>query len=370
MRLRGTIFIVLFIIIAVAIIGVSRYLGTQPPTEYTVAVDPLAQGWVEAAVTAFNASQPTVSGHRIQFRVVVADDLSVWQGQSTWTPNNHQDAWLAASSASVEYARANNITLVNVSDSLARTPMVWGGYISRADLLTTSGTIPLDWGQVQGAAVKMQTSDWSALGGDKSWGFLRLGFGQANTKIAGLAALFTAAADFNRNADLSQIALSAQPFRSWLLPVVKSKPSFFNNGDPVLAMTRGPSTIELAMFPEAQWLLNIKGMINQEQVRVNYPDYQFVLDFPLVRWQDDTPADADRQVAVKLLGDWLSTVQQQAALPDYGLRPATTEPTQANNLFRVAIQYGISFTPSYGQAVKPPSANEARGLVQWVVANK
>jgi len=370
MRQRGTIFIVLFIVIAAAIIGLSRFLGSQPPVEYTLAVDPLAQSWAETAVAAFNASQPTVSGHRIQFRVVATDDLTVWQGQSGWTTKNHQDAWLAASSASVGYARANGLNLVDVTGSLARTPMVWGGYTSRADLLTTSGAIPLDWPQVQGAAQKMQLSNWMALGGESSWGFLKLGFGQANTKMAGLAALFTAAANFSQKPDLTQTALSNQPFRTWLLPVVKSKPSFANNGDPVISMTRGPSTIEIAMFPEAQWLLNIKGMINQEEVRVNYPAYQFVLDFPLVSWQDDSPTNADRQVAVKQLGDWLSNAQQQAKLPDYGLRPATTEPTQANDLFRVAIQYGISFTPSYGQAVIPPSANETRGLIQWVMSNK
>lgn len=370
MRQRGTIFIVLFILIAVAIIGFSRFLGSQPPVEYTLAVDPLAQSWAESAVTGFNASQPTVNGHRIQFRVVATDDLTVWQGQSGWTSKNHQDAWLAASSASVGYARTNGLNLVNVSDSLARTPMVWGGYISRADLLTTSGTIPLDWPQVQGAALKMQSSNWMALGGDSSWGFLKLGFGQANTKIAGLAALFSAAASYKQAPDLTQTSMSAQVFRDWLKPIVQSKPSFSVSGDPVLAMTRGPSTIELAMFPESQWLLNIKGMNNQEEVRVNYPTYQFMLDFPLVRWQDDTTGDADRQVAVNQLGDWLSTAQQQAMLPDYGLRPATTEPTQANDLFRVAIQYGISFTPSYGQAVIPPSANETRGLIQWVMSNK
>ncbi len=370
MRQRGTIFIVLFILIAAGIVGVSRFLGAQPPTEYTLAVDPLAQSWAEAAVNAFNDTQPIVNGHRIIFRVTAVDDLNVWQGQTVWTSKNHQDAWLAASTASVDYARANGLTLVNVTDTLARTPMVWGGYTSRADLLTSGGTIPLDWPQVQGAAVKMQTSNWAALGGESGWGFLKLGFGQANSKIGGLAALFTAAANFTQAPDLSQTSLSQQSLRSQLLPIVKSKPSFSINGDPVLAMTRGPSTIELAMFPESQWLLNLKGMNNQEAVRVNYPAYQFILNFPLARWQDDTPADADRQLAVKQLGDWLSTAQQQTKLPDYGLRAAATEPTQANDLFRVAIQYGIEFNPSYGQTVQPASANETRGLLQWVMANK
>ena len=370
MRQRGTIFIVLFILIAAAIIAASRFIGTQPPVEYTLAVDPLAQSWAEAAVTAFNATQPTLNGHRIQFRVMAVDDLNVWQGQTVWTNKNHEDAWLAASHASLDYARANGLNLVSVADTLARTPMVWGGYVSRANLLTTSGTLPLDWPLVQGAANKMLLSDWAAVGGDKSWGFLKLGFGQVSTKISGLAALFTAAASYNQAPDLTQTSLSAQLFRDWLSPIVQSKPSFSPSGDPALAMARGPSTIEMALFPEAQWLLNIKGMNNQEEVRVNYPDYQFVLDFPLVRWQDDTIGDPDRQVAVKQLSDWLISAQQQGNLPTYGLRPATTEPTQANDLFRVAIQYGIAFTPNYGQAIQAPTVNEVKGLIQWVASNR
>jgi hypothetical protein len=370
MRQRGTFIIVLFILIAAGIVGFSRFKGMQPPATYTLAVDPLAQSWAENAVAAFNATQPTVNGHGVTFKVVTVDDLNVWQGQNVWTPKNHQDAWLAASHASVDYARANGLNLVNVADTLARTPMVWGGYVSRANLLTSSGTIPLDWAVVQGAADKMTQQRWDVVGGDRNWGYLKLGFGQVNIKVSGLAALFTAAATYNKADDLTQSSLSAQAFRDWLLPIIKSKPSFAISGDPVVVMTSGPSTIELAMFPESQWLLNIKGMINQEEVRVNYPAYQFMLDFPLVRWQDDTPEDADRQAAVKQLGDWLAAGQQQAALPNYGMRPATGEPTQANDLFRVAIQYGIAFAPNYGQPILAPTVNEVKGLIQYVTSNR
>ncbi|MCA0457037.1 MAG: substrate-binding domain-containing protein [Chloroflexi bacterium] len=370
MRQRGTIFIVLFILIAAGIIGVSRFLGAQPPHEYTIAVDPLAQAWAEGAVNAFNASQPSINAQRIQFRVSAADDLSVWQGQATWTTNRHQDAWLPASNVSVTYARAAGLPLSAAAESLARTPLVWGGYTSRTDLLTSTDTIPLDWAQVQGAAQKMQSSDWRALGGQQSWGYLKLGFGQVDTKISGVAALFIAAAAYNQNPDLTQVALSQQQFRSWLLPIVKSRPSFFQQGDVASAMTRGPSTIEMALLPEAQWLINIKGMNAQEPIRLNYPAYQFVLDFPLVAWQDTTPENAERQEAVRLLANWLQTAAQQSNLPAYGLRPATTEPTEAHDLFKLAIQYGIQFTPDYGQAVTPPTLNDLRGLTQYVTSNR
>jgi len=173
MRQRGTIFIVLFILIAVAIVGVSRFMGAQPPVEYTLAVDPLAQAWADSAVNAFNASQPTVNGHRISFRVVAVDDLSVWQGQNVWTTKNHQDVWIPASHASVDYARANGLSLINVSDSLARTPMVWGGYISRANLLTTNGTLPLDWPR----AGCSRQNDAEQLG--SAWRRLQLGLFEA-----------------------------------------------------------------------------------------------------------------------------------------------------------------------------------------------
>ena len=46
---RGTIFLILFIVIVAGIIGLSTFLQNQPPVEITVAVNPLAEEWVREA---------------------------------------------------------------------------------------------------------------------------------------------------------------------------------------------------------------------------------------------------------------------------------------------------------------------------------
>ncbi len=363
---RGTIFIVLFIVVAAAIIGLSQFLNAQPPFELTVAVDPLAQSWLQEAVSALNATSPTVNTRRVQFKVITIDDLAVWQGEREWTPQQHPAAWVAASRLSVTYATESGLPLETLTGSLARTPLVWGGYVSRERLLTTDGTLPLDWSLVAAAAAK---ESWVQLGGQSSWGFVKLGFGQPSRKIGGLAAMLTAAASFNDSPSLAANSLNQQSFRTWLLPVIKSVNFNTLGADPAAAMARGPSVVELGMFPEAQWLLNLNGIRAREDVRLSYPAYQFVLDFPLVRWRD-TNTSTDQLAAVETLRAWLESPAQQAQLTAYGLRPANAEPTQQDILFSGGAQNGIMLIPNYGQAVQVPLRNDSLGLIQWITSNQ
>ncbi|MBZ0286754.1 MAG: hypothetical protein K8I30_04000, partial [Anaerolineae bacterium] len=125
---RGSIFVILFIVVAAGVIGASQFLRSQPPTEYTIAVDPLAVPWVENAVAGLNATSPVVNGtQRVQFKVTPVDDLELWGGQRLWTTTNHPLAWIPASSLSLNFATENGVSVTGVTDSLARTPLVWGG---------------------------------------------------------------------------------------------------------------------------------------------------------------------------------------------------------------------------------------------------
>jgi len=365
---RGSIFVILFIIVAAIVVGASQFLRSQPALEITIAVDPLALTWVENAVAQLNATEPVVNAtQRIQFRVTPVDDLDVWSGERNWTSSNHPAAWITASSASVDYAIENGVPVVEVAASLARTPLLWGGYASRVDVITDGGTAALDWQTVAAAA---EQESWQALGGESSWQFIKLALGQPSRKIGGLGALFSGAADFYQKAELTGGDLRGADFRDWMLPVIKGVPNFSTLGsDPAAAMAREPSTVEIGIFPESQWLLNLSGMLNNEELRLNYPAYQFVLDFPLVRWQDATTTDEQRG-AVDLLSSWLGAAEQQARAPQYGLRPAGNDPTEADALFAAAVPYGVQLTPTFGQMVTAPARGDAQGLIQWVMSNQ
>src|SRR5262245_911854 len=161
---RGPIIVIVFILAAAIVVGASQFFRSQAPIEFTVAVSPLAEPWIRGAVDSFNATSPLVNGtRRIHFNVQVIDDTAVWQGQSGWTAASHPDAWIPATSTSVEYAAgAPPLSFRTVTASLARTPLVWGGFSDRLDVLTHQGANPFDWQTVQ-AATAFQSGSWSAL---------------------------------------------------------------------------------------------------------------------------------------------------------------------------------------------------------------
>jgi hypothetical protein len=362
--------LLLFVVIAAAVIGLSQFLRAQPPLPIALAVNPLAEDWARDAVARFNASEPTVgvANQRVQITMSVVEDLDVWAGTRRWTAAD-LTAWLPASSVSVLYARDNGLPLRQVAASVAQTSLVWGGYISRVDVLTDGSAVPLDWDAIARAA-STDGGNWRSLGGEPSWQFLKLGFGQPNRTMSGLGALFTGAAAFAGAADLTGGATRSNEFHDWMEPVINSVPNFNTlGGDPAAAMARGPSTVEVALFPESEWLTNLDGMVAYEPVTLNYPTYQFVLDFPLVAWQDiqTTP---DQAAAVDKLGAWLLDTAQQTGALNFGLRPASGHVEATTPLFANAQQYGVRLDPAFGQLVQSPERSDAQGLIQWFIANQ
>ena len=364
---RGTVFLLLFIVFVAGVIGVSQFLRTQPALNITFAVDSLAVDWVREAANRFNASSPLVNGtQRIQVEVSVIGDMDVWEGEANWTTQNHPDGWIPSSSVSLSYAQSANVPMQAVADSTARTLLVWGGYASRVAIITQDGTVPFDWETVQVAA---EAASWRQLGGDPSWGFVKLAFPIPDSTMTGLAALLSGAANFNDTDDLSGGSTRGTDFYNWLTPIIASVPNFQTLGaDVAKTVARGPSTVEIAILPESQWLLNLSAMIGNESVVLSYPAYDFVFDFPVARWDDLQTTETER-AAVKAFADWLLTGKEQSFLVEKGLRPALGEVPTTASLFSGATQYGIQLTPTF-QSIQAPSRTDAQGLMQWFATNQ
>ena len=356
----GTIIVIIFVLVAAAVVGVSQFLQNQPPAEFTVVVNPLAEDWLRDAVARFNDSQPVVNAtQRIRFNVTVMDDIAIWQNTPNFTLENHPAAWLASSGASVTYAERFDPLI----PSLARTPLVWGGYTSRVDVATDEGAMPFDWQAVQQVG---DAEAWSSAGGPRNWQFLKLAFPKADMNMSGLAVLFSGTATYAENGDISGGATRDGAFRNWMAPMIDAVPNFQTLGtDPAAAMTRGPSTAEMALLPESQWLNNLRGLIDEggDSFIFSYPAYQFELDFPLARWR--SPASEIEPLAVQALADWLAQPEQQNRAVAHGLRPPTSEPDETASLFAAAAPYGIVLEPAGSTPVQAPSRTEAAALLQW-----
>lgn len=356
----GTVIVILFVLVAAIVVGVSQLMRNQPPAEFTVVINPLAEDWLREAVARFNDSQPVVNAtQRIHFNVTVMEDLAIWQGTAGFTAENHPAAWIPSSSTAVDYSDRFDM----VVPSLARTPLVWGGYTSRVNVATDEGSQPLDWDAVQRVA---EAEAWASVGGPRNWQFLKLAFPSADMTMSGLGVLFTAAADYADSPALSGDATRSTGFRNWMEPVIESVPNFQTLGaDPAATMARGPSNAEMALLPENLWLKNLRGLTDEagDSFVFSYPAYQFMLDFPFAAW--NTPNSQIEQMAVRALADWLAQPAQQSGAIANGLRPVEGEPDETATLFAAAVPFGILLEPDYGTPVQPPSRTEASALVQW-----
>ncbi len=359
---RGTIFLVIFVLIVGALIAASQFIGNQPPIEVTIAVSPLAEDWARASADAFNdADQRINSTRRVQVNIIVEDDLNVWSrgGSAEWTTTDHPDGWIPASSMSIDYANSGNIPMETVTASTAKTLLVWGGYAERVNLLTDGS--PLTWADVQRAA---DTASWSALGGQANWQFVNLAYGLSDQSISGFGVLLSGAAAFNETSIITGSS-NSRNFRDWLEPVVEAVPNFNTiGGDVAQFVARGPSNADIGLAPESQWVQNLSGLTSSGDFVFSYPAYPVVFDFPVAAWTGVEP-DTDLRAAVEAFGNWLLTGTQQASAAEFGLRAADGSVPPAAALFTAAEPFGIALTPAIDDPVQAPNASEANSLIQW-----
>jgi len=356
---RGPVIVLIFILVVAVVIGASQFLRAQPPLEITVAVSPLAEMWVTNAVSAFNASNPLVNAtRRVQVKVSTIDDLNVWsdQGQSQWI-NAHPSAWIPASSASKTYANRLNFEIVQ--PSLAQTMLVWGGFSDRVDALTDKGVHPLDWNDVQRAAV---AGTWANIpGANASWGNINLAFSRPDGSMSGLTVLFSGAAAFSDQAAVSGSTLVASDFQNWMSPVLQSVPNYNTLGTSVAKTmaARGSSIGDIALLPESEWLNNLSGqLVGSNPIRLSYPAYPFVFDFPLLRWQG---LSDDENKAIDAFGTYLLSQHPET----YGLRPPTAPLPETATLFANAESYGVQLAPDLSHALQAPPRAETQRLLVW-----
>jgi hypothetical protein len=360
---RTTIIFIIFLVILGIIFGANQFVQNQPPLEITVAVDPLAEDWVQAAAQAYNGSNPLIANGttRVQVKIVVADDLDVWRGNPAWNSSNHPEAWIASSSISIDYLPPN-LPFRTLHGSLARTPLVWGGFANRVTWITDSGTRPFDWASVQEIAV---AQSWANVGVTNDPSYVNMAIIWPSSSMAGVGALMTAAADYSQTTALSTDVTGDSSFVAWFSPINDSlQNSQRIGGNPAETMaSRGSSAADFALLPELQWLLTVDNLTKNGDFAFSYPAYQFFLDFPMARWEDSQMTD-NQLAAVASFGEFLAAESGQTLAIAHGLRPANREPDASATLFTNAQAQGIQLTPDYGHLIEKPISH---GLADWLI---
>jgi hypothetical protein len=358
---RGTIVLVVFGIIVAAIVGLSQFIQNQPPYAITVAVHPLAEDWMQSVVDDFNASTPIVNGTTpITVTLTTTSDMSTWYRDSIWSLDDHPDAWIPATSATLDYieSRFGFETLIA---STARSPLVWGGFNSRMTFLETESNF--DWAEMA-QAVQTDDGNWASLGGESAWGFLKFAYPRPANNVSGLAVLLSGASYFHQTDNLTFDQARDEDFLAWMQALQDSVPNFQTLGsDPAAVITsRQTSAAEVALLPEVLWLKHMNNLGGDDPIIFHYPQQQFIFDFPLAVWDDATTSPTTRQ-AVQALADFIMAEGQTNA-PAFGLRPADDEPNADATLFLQGEAQGILLAPDYGAILQMPTKNVIEILLE------
>lgn len=340
---RSLLVFILFLLMIGAILAYNTFVRSQPPLTLVVAADPSIEGWVSQLADAFNARRVQLSsGSRIQIAIDTTNsDVSVWQGRTNWTSDNHPEAWLATAGWIVENI-PSNLTFVRVESSLATSPLVWGGFESRVTLLTDANTQPLDWAAAQAAAVDER---WQVLGAPSEWGFVNIGIPWPRSSAAGINTLASLLGSYAQTAGPSSGLFADNGFRTWFAPLKQAMQNAEQLGEsPPRAMaTRGAVVAGFAIAPEFQWLTTLETIVRQERVVLAYPSYNAPLNFPLSLWQDSKTLETEQQ-GIRAFADFVNSTDGQAITLLAGLRPTGVTPNAGDPLFANAQQYGVALT--------------------------
>lgn len=331
---RSTIVLIIFVLLIGGIFGINQFVISQPPLEINIVVDPLAEDWLMAAAQEYNSQNVIINNSsRVQVTIQVRDDRDIWRGNPSWNSQNHPDAWIASSSLSLDYT-PSSLPFEIVNESLAYTPLVWGGFQNRVDMITENGVQAFDWNSVQSTTAGTSWSDG---------GFVNMAINWPTGSTAGLGALVTAIASYQEDVSINRAVLSDSSFTTWFQSIedsVRNSERFGGNPAQVMA-TRGTSAADFALLPESQWLTQMSSLLERGDISFAYPVYQFPLDFPVAIWSDSSTSDSTRS-AVESFANFLSTEGASIAL-DYGFRPVNSLLDENASLFANAINEGILF---------------------------
>ncbi|MBC6955261.1 MAG: hypothetical protein DWB44_03715 [Chloroflexi bacterium] len=345
---RGTIFIILFVLIAAALVAATTLLRSQPPVEIDVAVDPLAELWLRAAALEFNTSGVTVGvGRPVRVNVIVAPGMQILN--EPWSSSNHPDGWIPAWSGFAAGIRMA-VTANTEALSLARTPLVW-----MRDASEDSAISALTWDGVQEAAASNR---------------INVAFSSPSLSVQGFAVVVSGAAHFHDSGVLTDTQLNDKAMRDWLKPVIDSVPNFNTIPNDVATYVAGPQgrTVDVAIGPESQWLASLDVLARTYTPEFAYPDYPVMFDFPYITLSS-AQTTGDERAASQAFASYLLGDAQQRALDSYGLRPALGEPPETSAKFVAAEPYGIMRQLPGLQAVQIPQSSAISGLRQWILSN-
>ena len=416
MRTRSKFIFAGIIILALVIVGVSLLLnqGKAPGTSGSgLTVDKPAdvnirilsaipvETWVSEAADKYNAEQHKVQGATVHVEIVAmdglialsnydkdafgtlpadADPLNLTAEQKKGL-ENFPTAWIADSRYLVELAnvpyksRLGRDVFLSDGEYRARplviSPMVWGIYDSRAQVLENKFGV-INWKTIHDAAI--DKGGWADLGGKAEWGFFKPVIPNPEKNIGGLEAMVSAAGEYFNNTRIDTHSIGDKDFQAWLLELLNAVTglgtSSYTAEDFALF---GYSVGDGGLLLESDLLQNMEGMLNrwQDPMKIIYPQYLTWHDFPFSVWVGPETSALQKNAAIDFEQYLLAVPQQQRALV-YGLRPANPDvkvDAIPDSLFVKWAAQGVAPVVKSTTSMKSPDRDVLTNLLRWYELN-
>lgn len=261
------------------------------PVALSVAAPPELEDWLKTNAASFKEQNPFIQVEVTQLRGVDADNrLNTLTGQT--------DVWIAEA----DFARtAAGVPYEAQGVSIAQDSFLWVAVKSHQEL---SGN--LTWASIAQAAGKNPQ--------------FRIAMPPTNS-IEGMAACWSAAAEYHHSATVSAAQINDAGFRAWLKALLQAAPDRNRSARDQLA-TRPPQG-DAGLILHGEW-----DLLSQELFNSQPPASNVIFNYPYTirtNWQNLQPeeAKAHQDAAIKFR-DYLLSAGPQGQLAGIGLQGAGT----------------------------------------------
>jgi hypothetical protein len=413
MRTRSKYIFAGIILLALVIVGISLLMNqgksggngltVDKPNEVKIVILSAipVEPWVREIAGKYNAEKHKVQGSTVTVQITTMDGLialSKWDKDAFGTLpadadplnltaeqkkslENFPTAWIADSRYLVELANVPYKTRLGrdvfLTDGeyrarpLAISPMVWGIYNSRADVLLKKYQA-INWKTIHDAS--MTKGGWGDLGGESTWGFFKPVIPNPQKNIGGLEAMVSAAGEYYSTTRIDTDSVNDKKFQAWLLELMKAVTglgvSSYTAEDFALF---GYSVGDGGLLLESDLLQNMQGMQNRwaDSMKIVYPDYLTWHDFPYSVWVGPETTALQKNAAIDFEQYLLAEPQQNRALA-YGLRPANSNvkvDAIPESLFTKWSSQGVLAIVPRATSMKSPDRDVLTTLLRWYELN-
>lgn len=301
-----------FYIVAIVVVGVAALIW---PAVRSLAYAPLRD------ILFPNVFLPTEASAPVRLSVAVAPELEDWLKANT-TKFTAQNQFIQ-----VDITELRGLDADNRLNTLTGQTDVW---IAEADFArTAAASIPYE---TQGKSIAQDSFLWVAvktrkeLSGSLNWTTLvKIAGNNPQFRVAmpptqsieGMAACWSAAAEYTHSTKLTAAQIKDPAFRTWLAGLLAAAPD--RNRSPRDQLSTRPPQADAGLIMNSDW-----SQLAQDAFFTQTPDNNVIFNFPfLVRttWQNLQPDEVKaHQDAANTFREYLLSDEAQGQLANYGLQ--------------------------------------------------